>query len=41
MDGNLAIIDYEAYSDEFMEDLTKAADKCPTDSLIFVGKPTE
>ena len=39
MEGNLPIVDYDAYGsgDEF----AKAIEKCPRESMIFVGKPTE
>ncbi|BBO85362.1 ferredoxin [Desulfosarcina ovata subsp. sediminis] len=39
--NNLSTIDYECYDPENMEDCLKAADKCPRNRLVFVGKPTE
>ncbi len=38
MDGNLPTINYDGYDDE--ADFRKAQDKCPRESMIYVGKPT-
>ena len=37
MDGNLPIIDYDRYDSQ--ADFGPVLEKCPTKSLIFVGKP--
>ncbi|MBM4092207.1 MAG: electron transporter RnfB [Planctomycetes bacterium] len=37
MEGNLPVIDYDAYRDE--SDFVEALAKCPRESLIFVGEP--
>jgi Na+-translocating ferredoxin:NAD+ oxidoreductase RNF subunit RnfB len=37
--GGLPIIDYEAYKDE--ADFAPALEKCPRESLIYVGKPSK
>lgn len=41
IEDNLSTLNYEEYSSECMIDLEKACEKCPSKSLIFVGKPTE
>jgi len=42
MEGNLAQISYEDYDPSTLEDsFAPALDKCPRESLVFVGKPTE
>jgi len=38
MEGNLPIINYDAYG--AASDFTVAIEKCPRESMIFVGKPT-
>jgi Na+-translocating ferredoxin:NAD+ oxidoreductase subunit B len=38
MQGSLPVIDYDAYQNE--EDFAEALEKCPRESLIFVGKPS-
>jgi len=38
MEGNLPVIDYDRYATE--DDFATAQDKCPRDSILFVGKPT-
>jgi Na+-translocating ferredoxin:NAD+ oxidoreductase subunit B len=38
MDGKLPIIDYDAYQTDF--DLQPILDKCPMESLLFIGTPT-
>jgi len=38
MEGGLPIIDYDAYSDE--AEFAPALEKCPRQSLIYVGKPS-
>jgi ferredoxin len=40
MDESLAVLSYDEYSSEYMVDLEKACEKCPTKSLVFVGKPS-
>ncbi|MDL2274559.1 RnfABCDGE type electron transport complex subunit B [Desulfosarcina sp. OttesenSCG-928-G10] len=37
--NNLSTISYDAYSPEKMETAMKAAQKCPRQRLVFVGKP--
>lgn len=37
MEGDLAILDYDAYSEE--SDFAQAVDKCPRESLVTFGKP--
>lgn len=41
MDENLAVLDYDGYSPDFSVDLEKACEKCPTKSVVYVGKPSE
>ncbi len=38
MEGNLPVIDYDRYADAAQ--FETAQDKCPRDSIVFVGKPT-
>lgn len=38
MEGNLPIIDYDAYEPEF--EFEPILEKCPKESLFFIGKPT-
>ena len=40
MSGNAPAVDYEAYDPE-TADFEKALDKCPMESLTFVGKPSQ
>ena len=37
MEGHLSVIDYDAYESE--DQFAKALEKCPRESMIFVGKP--
>lgn len=39
MDGGLAVIDYDRYDDE--ADFAVALEKCPRESMVYVGTPTE
>lgn len=39
LEGGLPIIDYDAYNDE--SDFAPALEKCPRESLIYVGKPSK
>ena len=39
MDGKLPIIDYDAYTDQ--TDFGPSLEKCPRESLLFVGKPSK
>jgi len=39
MDGGLPVIDYERYDDE--AHFAVALEKCPRESMVYVGKPTE
>ncbi len=38
MEGNLPIVDYDRYDEA--ADFTAAREKCPRESMIYVGKPT-
>ena len=38
---NIARVDYDKYDPASMEDLLVALEKCPSKSIVFVGKPTE
>jgi RnfABCDGE-type electron transport complex B subunit len=40
MENNLPVMDYDAYSAELPE-LPQSVEKCPMESLIWVGEPTE
>ncbi len=40
MDGNLPVLNYDVY-DPAATDFSDALHKCPMDSLVFVGTPTE
>ncbi len=40
VEDNLPGFDYDEYSDEFLEELTKASEKCPSKSLLFIGMPS-
>jgi RnfABCDGE-type electron transport complex B subunit len=39
MEGSLPVIDYHAYENE--DDFAVSVEKCPRESLIFVGKPSD
>ena len=38
---HIARVDYDKYDPESMSDLLVALEKCPSKSIVFVGKPTE
>ena len=38
MENNLPIIDYDTYTDQ--SDVTQSLEKCPRESLVYVGKPS-
>ena len=41
MEDNLPGLDYDDYSDDYLEELTKASEKCPSKSLLFIGIPSK
>jgi Na+-translocating ferredoxin:NAD+ oxidoreductase RNF subunit RnfB len=41
IEDNLSCIDYNNYTPENLENGLKAANKCPRNRLVFVGKPSE
>ncbi len=41
IEDNLSTINYDAYDPENMDDVLKAADKCPRNGILLVGKPTK
>ena len=40
IEDNLPGLDYDDYSDDFLEELTKASEKCPSKRLLFIGMPS-